>query len=287
MEPRNTPANPIDIDLIQKIVGDQKPGRVSRAEAIRLYRSEGKQLYPLLMEQLTFQRWKADEAEELWRGILEHKRMLRRQLGRNPGVFVAALDYLTNVRKVLKQPAIMSRETAETIVISAVADDLTGLMDRRAGHVRLGKIKQTCQERGKPFSVIMLDLDHFKELNDSYGHETGDRVLKHFADQMRSVVRRSDLVSRFGGEEFLMVIDECSITGAQKVLERLQENLKQARFQPAYTFSAGIIAYPEFSLSNKKLLRCADAALYAAKHGGRNRFEVFEPGHLDLIDNIG
>ncbi len=280
----NTGHSTIDVDLIQKIVGGAPVSGVSRAEAIRLYRNEGRRLYPLLLEQLTFQRWDEDEAEDLWHGMLRHKRELRRKLGRNPGVFVAALDYLSNVRNILKDPAIMSRDTAETIVVSAVADDLTGLMDRRAAYVRLGSIKQNCQENGKSFSVIMLDLDHFKNLNDTYGHETGDAVLKHFADEMRSVVRRSDLVARFGGEEFLMVISECSFGGAKKVLERLRKNLREARFDPPYTFSAGIIAYPEYSLSNKKLIRCADAALYAAKERGRDRAVAFEPGHLDLIE---
>jgi len=161
----------------------------------------------------------------------------------------------------------------------ALTDSLTGLPNRRAvEHWAIRELNGAARH-GFPFWVVMADLDHFKSVNDTYGHETGDRVLKKFAELLRANTRSSNICGRLGGEEFTMVLAHVAKEGVRIAIERLRQAFEAEHFVAgSSTFHAsasfGISGFqgkkaPEFS----QLLRDADAALYAAKRGGRNRLE--------------
>ncbi|HYR25323.1 MAG TPA: GGDEF domain-containing protein [Aquabacterium sp.] len=155
-------------------------------------------------------------------------------------------------------------------------DSLTGLFSRPHGQERLDQEQQRAQLSGRPFGVILLDLDHFKQINDRHGHHVGDEVLVQFAQAARQAWRDTDLIARWGGEEFLVILpDTSSGDAAQQALLRLRRAL-QAR-QPSravpdlrVTFSAGYALWQPGEAVDH-LLQRADQALYAAKHAGRNR----------------
>jgi diguanylate cyclase (GGDEF)-like protein len=157
--------------------------------------------------------------------------------------------------------------------LQADTDPLTGLLNRRAmeNHVR------ELQGNNVPFAVAMADLDHFKDLNDTYGHDTGDRALRLFSRVLQSSVRDGDHVSRHGGEEFVVVLPNNDADGAAPVLHRLRQRLSAALTDaqlPVFTVSAGLTdssTSPHFS----ELLNNADRALMAAKRDGRDRI-VFD-----------
>lgn len=159
----------------------------------------------------------------------------------------------------------------------AVRDPLTGLYNRRHLQQALPVELQRAQRRGQPVSVVVLDLDHFKQVNDRHGHAMGDRVLKATADLLQSQVRAEDFCARFGGEEFCLVLAGAT---AQQTMERLGVLLQQYAelvVSDGHTplsglsFSAGIAVYPTHGNSDDELLSAADHALYQAKASGRNR----------------
>jgi diguanylate cyclase (GGDEF)-like protein len=154
-------------------------------------------------------------------------------------------------------------------------DGLTGLLNRRAMEEALLAQVQRSRRTGEPFAVLMLDLDHFKAINDQHGHAAGDRALKHAAAALKAEVREIDAVGRFGGEEFLVLMPGASVESARPVAERLRGAL--ARDVPQVdavplplSASIGIAQWREPAEEPSQLLMRADAALYAAKLRGRN-----------------
>lgn len=171
----------------------------------------------------------------------------------------------------------------EELRVRAITDALTGLANRAHGFARLEEELSRRRRTGAPLAVVLLDLDHFKRINDTRGHLTGDTVLVGFAGVLKAGLREHDLAARFGGEEFLLVLPETDGAGARAVAEKIRAAVAAHRFpgledQPV-TLSAGYaIQTGDDSLTLKDLLRLADEALYRAKAGGRNRVEPGEAG---------
>jgi diguanylate cyclase (GGDEF)-like protein len=153
--------------------------------------------------------------------------------------------------------------------LQAATDSLTGLMNRRTVENQVHELLH----RRTPFSLAMGDLDNFKVLNDTHGHEGGDRALRLFARVIKSALRSADFISRFGGEEFLIVFPNLSAEQAVAALQRVQEQLLVALSNgdvPAFTASFGV-AHSDAASSFDDLARLADHSLFAAKRQGRNR----------------
>jgi diguanylate cyclase (GGDEF)-like protein len=161
----------------------------------------------------------------------------------------------------------------------AITDPLTGLHNRRSLY-ELGKIEFARADRfHRPYSCLMLDIDHFKQINDSHGHHAGDLVLQEFARLCRKSVRDIDLVGRYGGEELLILMPETSIERAINVAERLRLNvagypIPSAGAEITITASIGVAARDENTPDLETLIARADQAMYIAKHRGRNRVAV-------------
>jgi diguanylate cyclase (GGDEF)-like protein len=172
----------------------------------------------------------------------------------------------------------------ETRQLSLV-DSLTGCFNRRHLFERLKDELARAQRFESSLSVVMIDIDHFKELNDTHGHSVGDQVLKQVAALLRGAVRQVDTVARYGGEEFMVVLPKCERAEANEVAETLRRLVEQSTFPCAHTqplgrltISLGIAAWPRDGGTLEQLVDGADAALYASKRGGRNLASLFEPG---------
>jgi len=160
----------------------------------------------------------------------------------------------------------------------AMLDSLTRLWNRSAIMEVLQREVARMQRKQAPLSVIMVDVDHFKKVNDTYGHMAGDEVLLEVAKRMRSSVRPYDAIGRYGGEEFLIVLGECDPETALDIAERARsriacENVETQSGKVSTTVSLGITSVTS-SCGPDKLIHTADLALYRAKEGGRNRVEV-------------
>ena len=130
------------------------------------------------------------------------------------------------------------------------------------------------RRRWRPFSLVLLDIDHFKAINDSHGHQTGDEVLINFATGTREMLRPSDALGRFGGEEFVALLPETDLPQARLVAERIRARCAQSSGATAHTVSIGLAITASASDTVRDMLRRADLALYRAKAQGRNLVEV-------------
>ena len=153
-----------------------------------------------------------------------------------------------------------------------ITDPLTNLVNRRGMEIALDE----WQALQQPFAVIMADIDHFKVINDSYGHDIGDEVLQFLAQQLHDLSRPDDIVCRFGGEEFVVLLPKVNTEQAYKVAERLRiymENTNHPRICAPITLSFGVASWPSADASIAQVMKQADTALYAAKAAGRNQVQ--------------
>jgi two-component system cell cycle response regulator len=170
------------------------------------------------------------------------------------------------------------RTRLEETVEMAILDPLTDLHNRRYMTSHLKTLFEEASQRGKPLSILVLDIDHFKAVNDGYGHAAGDSVLREFASRLRRNIRGIDLACRLGGEEFVVVMPETDLTKAYLVGERLRQCIAAAPFYAGETVgvlqvtaSVGVAALEFADDTPELILRRADQALYCAKRDGRNR----------------
>jgi diguanylate cyclase (GGDEF)-like protein len=161
----------------------------------------------------------------------------------------------------------------------ATTDGLTGLTNHRRFKELLGEALARASRFDRNVSVVMVDADHFKTINDTYGHPVGDVVLKRIAGLLQAEARRTDVVARYGGEEFVVILDETDPKGAEMVAERIRERIEHEVIQGDFgrvrvTASLGLATWPQHADSMEDLLERADQALYEAKRKGRNRVIV-------------
>ncbi len=170
----------------------------------------------------------------------------------------------------------------ETLRNQSIRDALTGLYNRRYMEEAFERELRRAERANRPLSVAMLDLDHFKRFNDTFGHAAGDLALRTVADQFKSKMRAGDVVCRYGGEEFVIIFVEMTLQNAINRMEGFRESIKklvieyQGQSLGQLTVSVGIAAFPEYGTSLEVLLKAADDALYRAKQGGRDRVVVNE-----------
>ncbi|MEZ0261647.1 MAG: PleD family two-component system response regulator [Alphaproteobacteria bacterium] len=176
------------------------------------------------------------------------------------------------------------RSNYETSLSLALTDSLTGLFNRRYLMVHLEKLINKNVETKKALCVVMLDIDHFKKINDTHGHQVGDEVLKTFADRISQRLRSFDLVARLGGEEFVVILPDISLDMAMQVTERLRNGIAREPFKTSsphgpltVTVSCGAVMIDGEKVQVEEALRRADDELYRAKEGGRNR--TYFAGH--------
>lgn len=181
----------------------------------------------------------------------------------------------TQIRR--KRFADRLRDSVQLTIEMAVTDPLTGLHNRRYLDRHLAALVQQAVARQKPLSVLMIDIDHFKPINDNFGHAVGDDVLREFSMRLRKAVRGIDLACRMGGEEFLVAMPDTDTALAMVVAERIRQKIAGETFENsegagiAVTVSIGIASLVSGRDAAEDLMRRSDEALYLAKRGGRNR----------------
>ncbi len=165
----------------------------------------------------------------------------------------------------------------------ANTDPLSGLNNRRAFTNLATRHIAHCRETHAPVSIVLFDLDHFKSINDRYGHDVGDTVICEFANLLKSVTQADDLLARWGGEEFILLMPETGLVRSGAIAEMVRRNIQILEFgQPnglslRITVSAGVVCSTEADETLDNMIRRSDHALYAAKEGGRNRVTLAGP----------
>jgi diguanylate cyclase (GGDEF)-like protein len=170
--------------------------------------------------------------------------------------------------------------THEQIRHMATIDGLTGLVNHRTFQNGLAKMIDRAKRQQTQVSLILCDIDHFKNVNDTYGHPFGDEVLRQVSQILKNAVRSVDLAARYGGEEFTLVLENASTEGGQKLAERIRKEIEALQLQQNgedvhITMSFGISNYPDLATDQKTLITQADQALYRCKEGGRNQTRCY------------
>lgn len=197
-------------------------------------------------------------------------------LSDEPQAFSAHQQQLLSIMCNQAAVSIMNARLHLEMEMMAITDGLTGLLNHRRFQERLSGEFRRIERHPEPLSLVLADIDHFKKVNDTYGHPTGDEVLKKVAGILKRMVRDIDVVARYGGEEFALILVNTERDGAYKLSERIRKEIEKKSFSFSgkkinVTMSLGIASYPRDGKLKEELISMADAALYQAKGEGRNR----------------
>lgn len=197
--------------------------------------------------------------------------------GSGRGVPLSTVDFV-NVLVPHVASALHNAELYQKLNQMAITDGLTGLFNHRYFHERLQHNIEVSRRYMRPFSLLMIDIDHFKQFNDTYGHQAGDRVLRFVAKQLKQMLRGTDILARYGGEEFAIQLLETPHDRVRLVAERLVQAFREETIElptaaepVSITISVGVATFPYDGESTTELIHFADQGLYAAKRAGRNR----------------
>lgn len=235
-----------------------------------------------------------NERLEKERVVQDFEILVKTPMGNTPFWLLASaniIDYNYDVALYMAFQDITSRKSREALLKNqATRDPLTAIFNRRYFEEEVFKRIVDAKVYNQPFSVLMIDADHFKNVNDTYGHKTGDKVLIELAATCEKALRNDDIVARYGGEEFVVFLEGVNAQKGKIVADRLREQISEIVVysdegqEVRFTVSIGVSS-SEVSDNIDTLIKTADEALYKAKEGGRNRVEIFSKEDLAAFDN--
>ncbi|BBD06758.1 GGDEF domain-containing protein [Desulfovibrio ferrophilus] len=244
----------------------------------RLAHKFGKNIFAEAIHFLSHIQLPADEAREHWIAIVNHRESMRILAERDIGLLATMIDYFTSVCPHLVAPVTLEADTLAQCQRLMMIDDLTGLFNRRYFTAELQKEIERSRRLKRPMALLMADIDHFKDFNDTFGHAGGDKALASVGSIMRKSARLMDQAIRYGGEEFAFILPHTSKEDAIVVAERLRVAMESHTpldsvgdpLRPV-TLSIGLSACPDDGEDPIALIEAADRALYRAKGQGRNQ----------------
>ena len=248
----------------------------------------GQQAFPVIFHVLTHLELSRQEAEDSWREICLHRREMSNQLGHNVNLRTAICDYFCSIHKSLKNPKVVEIHIFENTINSAKYDRLTGLYNRAYFDESLVREVARAKRYGTELSVLFLDIDNFKAVNDNHGHLAGDLVLKDLSQAIRDAIRSEDIASRYGGEEIVIILPETKKATGLILAERIRElvahlDLEYAGKTIPLTISGGLASFPIDTSDATELVRFADMALLKAKSLGKNNIQAYSPNKRRYI----
>ncbi|MCZ6793561.1 MAG: diguanylate cyclase [Planctomycetota bacterium] len=279
------------IDLIEILGQDRHLHSPADLQEIinRLSRS-GESLYGELLYYLTYRRFPIEEAEGHWTAIMEHKRRLQKELGRDVAFRVAALEYLSSQTGLLRGVHLVARPEFERVLSYVNLDEVSGVYSRRYLNSQLSRELARARRYGNPLSLLLIDLDGFKGVNDTLGHLEGDSVLRKVGHLLRDSTRQADSVCRFGGDEFAILLPETSSSEAYRTAERIRESIATVTVRGAsgepgpLTTSVGGATFPADCDEAEELLCLADQMCLDAKRAGKNRVRLYGQGREPQLE---
>ncbi|OJF77187.1 MAG: hypothetical protein BKP49_03365 [Treponema sp. CETP13] len=244
--------------------------------------------YAKLLKNFVHYTFTEEEAQKHWKNIIERSNEFTRRMNRTVSISAVIADYFTSALPVFTDPFIIEENVFRNTEKMALVDSLTGLFNRRYMELALSKELMRCRRYSFSFSICMIDIDNFKKINDTRGHQFGDIVLQNIATQLKNNVREEDVICRYGGEEFLIILPQTEKNGAKDFAERLRKKIAQTEFfkSEKITYSTGIGCFHLCQGDTYELIiNRADKALYQAKYNGKNKVCV-EMEEDEPINNL-
>jgi diguanylate cyclase (GGDEF)-like protein len=258
------------------------------SELNQVIAKEGRESCQVILHVLTNLEMKPDEAETCWSQIIRHYESMHTRLGRRVSLRTAICDYFCSVNRSLKNPKVIEINIYEKTVKASRYDSLTGLFNRQSMDEALERELSRAKRYNKDLSVIFFDLDDFKYVNDTHGHQAGDEVLKQIAAIIMAEKRMEDIAARYGGEEIVVILPETEKNSALVLAERIRKKIDKMRIdykgeQIRLTVSGGLASFPSNAENIKGLLKCADRALYRAKGAGKNNISFYSEDRRNFL----
>jgi diguanylate cyclase (GGDEF)-like protein len=227
-------------------------------------------------------------AKQCWDNLLAHRSEISLALGRPINLVAVMCDYFAEEDDIIFDPKLVEIAEYENMILQSTHDNLTGLYNRQyfthalAQHVALAKRNQN------DLSILFIDVDDFKEVNDLYGHEAGDEALRQLSKVISEAVRQSDIAARYGGEEFIVLLPFTNSIEALILAERMRANVEKCQLDVdgkvfSITISGGIASYPVNTQNAETLISLADSALYRAKGAGKNTISLFKEDNRRFV----
>lgn len=265
-------------------------------------------LYSELLYYLTYRRFSDEQAETLWRAIMKHKGRMSEALGRKVSFRVAALDYLSTRNVILRQVRLIAKPEFESFLSYVNVDEVTSVFNRRYFNEILAHEVRRASRYGNPLSLLILDIDNFKRVNDTWGHLEGDTSLRKIGRTLRDNTRQMDSVCRYGGDEFAVLLPETNGEDARALAERVRQAASRVSHVPVtgaedgsyfseaqstppelegvakpadeaprtLTVSIGGATYPDSCDEAEELIALADQMCLDAKRAGKDRVLMSE-----------
>jgi diguanylate cyclase (GGDEF)-like protein len=289
-------ATPVDLssDLSRKVISllEGRRGGIAgwKKNVGRLEQEHGLEIYRNLLYVLTNLDFQPHKAKSHWTRLLGDWERLSRKAGPTIDLRVAALHYFLQKQKELKNPTVVEIKFLQRTQGSAIKDELTRTYNYRYFRDRVEQEVMRVHRYGRGLSLLMVDVDDFKVFNDRNGHLAGNTALKKLSQLLKRSVRDVDVVCRYGGEEFAIVLPATLKRGALTAAEKIRVKAEKAAIpgeenQPKkkLTISIGVATVPSDATSVEELIERADAALYRAKADGKNRVEAFSDERREFV----
>jgi diguanylate cyclase (GGDEF)-like protein len=258
-------------DLKAMLLRSARTCTLTESDWDSLAKAHGQEIYSEALYRLSRLEMPPDEARECLLAVIRHQDALCAALGRTVSLLTAMCDYFMQVEPVVREPILVELRLLQQKEDNAFRDELTGLFNRRAFNQEMPREMERFRRFGHGFSLLMLDLDHFKRFNDTQGHSAGDQALRDVAAILSDSARLYDRVVRYGGEEFAVILPQTGEEEALGVAERIREAMQNHHVVYAgqdlgcITVSTGLAVFPKDGLDMATLVQNADSALYQAK----------------------
>jgi len=220
-------------------------------------------------------------AELCWEGLLAHRSEMMLALGRPTNLVAVMCDYFATQNDAIFDPKLVEMAAYENIVLQSAHDNLTSLYNRQYFTNALTQHFALAKRNQNDLSILFIDVDDFKDVNDLYGHKVGDQALRQISSVISEAVRKSDIAARYGGEEFIILLPFTNSIEALILAERMRANVESCKLEVngkalSITISGGIASYPVNAQNSDDLISFADSALYRAKGAGKNNISMFK-----------
>jgi len=247
----------------------------------QLREEQGPMVCKVIFQALTSLDIPPDDAVEYWQKILQHRQELGLFLARKVDLMTATSDFLRTSTNYLVNPRLVDVSTFERVIHETMYDGLTGLFNRPYFDEAFEQQVSLAKRYHTDLSVLFIDVDNFKEINDTLGHIVGDIALEKIGAIIKKAKRESDIAARFGGEEFVLLMPHTESFNAFIVGERIRKEVEQEEFSShglsyRLTISGGLASYPLNATDPKTLLHLADSATYLAKGAGKNNISFYK-----------